>query len=89
MTALAGRQRELGVLRDVLARVRAERTPQLVTVVGVPGIGKSRLVFELSRIADGGGADQLAAGPLASLWREAQLLGARGDGEGAGGDPGG
>ena len=40
------------VLRDALARVRAERTPQLVTLVGVPGIGKSRLVYELSRIAD-------------------------------------
>jgi tetratricopeptide (TPR) repeat protein len=39
-------------LRDALARVRAERTPQLVTLVGVPGIGKSRLVYELSRIVD-------------------------------------
>ena len=47
-----GRERELDVLRDTLARVRAERTPQLVTLVGVPGIGKSRLLFELSRIAD-------------------------------------
>jgi predicted ATPase len=51
-TALVGRERELGALRDALARVRAERTPQLVTLVGVPGIGKSRLVFELSQIAD-------------------------------------
>jgi class 3 adenylate cyclase len=51
-TALVGRQRELGVLRDVLQRVRAERSPQLVTLVGVPGIGKSRLLFELSQIAD-------------------------------------
>jgi class 3 adenylate cyclase/predicted ATPase len=46
-TALVGRGRELGVLRDALARVRAERSPQLVTVVGVPGIGKSRLLYEL------------------------------------------
>ena len=51
-TALVGRDRELGVLRDALARVRAERTPQLVTLVGVPGIGKSRLVYELSKIAE-------------------------------------
>jgi predicted ATPase/class 3 adenylate cyclase len=51
-TALVGRGRELDVVRGALARVRAERTPQLVTVVGVPGIGKSRLVYELSRIAD-------------------------------------
>jgi len=48
-TALVGRERELGVLRDALARVRAERSPQLVTLVGVPGIGKSRLVHELGR----------------------------------------
>ena len=40
-TALVGRQRELKVLRDALARVRAERTPQLVTLVGAPGMGKS------------------------------------------------
>jgi class 3 adenylate cyclase len=51
-TALVGRERELHVLRDALARVRAERTPQLVTLVGVPGIGKSRLLYELSQIAD-------------------------------------
>jgi class 3 adenylate cyclase len=50
-TALVGRDRELGVLRGALARVRAERSPQLVTVVGVPGIGKSRLLYELWQIA--------------------------------------
>jgi class 3 adenylate cyclase len=46
-TVLVGRDRELGVLRDALARVRAERSAQLATVVGVPGIGKSRLLYEL------------------------------------------
>jgi class 3 adenylate cyclase/tetratricopeptide (TPR) repeat protein len=46
-TALVGRDRELEVLRDALARGRAERSAQLVTVVGVPGIGKSRLLHEL------------------------------------------
>jgi class 3 adenylate cyclase/tetratricopeptide (TPR) repeat protein len=46
-TALVGRDRELGVLRDALARVREERSVQLVTVAGVPGIGKSRLLYEL------------------------------------------
>ena len=51
-TALVGRDRELSIMRGVLARVRAERCPQLVTVVGVPGIGKSRLLYELSQIAD-------------------------------------
>ena len=46
------RDRELGVLRDALARVRAERSVQLVTVVGVPGIGKSRLLSELWQTAE-------------------------------------
>ena len=45
--AAVGRERELDVLVGALERVRAERSPQLVTLVGVPGIGKSRLVYEL------------------------------------------
>ena len=50
--ALVGRADEMGLLRDTLARARRERAPQLLTLVGVPGIGKSRLVTELFRIAD-------------------------------------
>jgi tetratricopeptide (TPR) repeat protein len=50
--AFVGRRRELDFLTDALARAREERSPQLVTLVGVPGIGKSRLVYELSRAAD-------------------------------------
>ncbi len=46
-TPLVDRAQELEVLTGALARVRAEREPQLVTIVGVPGIGKSRLVAEL------------------------------------------
>ena len=46
-TPLFGRGRELELLTSTLARVSHERSPQLVTLVGVPGIGKSRLVFEL------------------------------------------
>ncbi len=44
---LVGRQRELDQLIDAFERVREERAAQLVTLVGVPGIGKSRLVGEL------------------------------------------
>ena len=44
---LVGRESELGILRDTLQRARQEASPQLVTLVGVPGIGKSRLVSEL------------------------------------------
>ena len=49
---LVGRQRELNVVKDALQRMRAERSSQLVTLVGVPGIGKSRLVAELFRAVD-------------------------------------
>src|SRR5712692_8708095 len=48
-TSLVGRTRELTLLRGTLERVESERSPQLVTLVGVPGIGKSRLVSELVR----------------------------------------
>jgi DNA-binding SARP family transcriptional activator/tetratricopeptide (TPR) repeat protein len=44
---LVGRQRELDQLIDTLRRAHAERAPQLLTIVGVPGIGKTRLVREL------------------------------------------
>ncbi len=44
---LVGRTREVSLLEDALARTLGERSPQLVTLVGVPGIGKSRLVLEL------------------------------------------
>jgi class 3 adenylate cyclase/tetratricopeptide (TPR) repeat protein len=63
---LVGRQRELGLLGDALARAREERNPQLVTFVGVPGIGKSRLVYELSRRVD--------AEPELTHWRQGRSL---------------
>src|SRR5579884_14313 len=65
-TRLVGRERELDELRDALARARHERMPQLVTLVGVPGIGKSRLVHELFRIV---GAD-----PELVRWRQGRSL---------------
>ena len=46
-TPLVGREPELIQLLDALARVREERGPQLVSLVGVPGIGKTRLAREL------------------------------------------
>jgi class 3 adenylate cyclase/tetratricopeptide (TPR) repeat protein len=52
---LVGRKRELDVLHDTLRRVREDREPQLVTLVGVPGIGKSRLVYELFKAIETGG----------------------------------
>jgi predicted ATPase/class 3 adenylate cyclase len=49
---LVGRAQELDVLLDALSRARTEGASQLVTLVGVPGIGKSRLVVELSAAVD-------------------------------------
>ena len=70
-TAFVGRVREVAVLEDALERARAERTPQLVTLIGVPGIGKSRLVWELFGIVD--------ADPELITWRQGRCL-AYGDG---------
>ena len=65
-TVLVGRDRELAALRDGLARVRAERSPQLVTLIGVPGIGKSRLAYELRQIVE--------AEPDLITWRQGRSL---------------
>src|SRR6266576_4834488 len=51
-TPLVGRERERRLLADALAHARTEQSAQLVTLVGVPGIGKSRLVAELFQITD-------------------------------------
>ena len=63
---LVGRARELDLLADALGRARADRQPQLVTLVGVPGIGKSRLVYELSEAAD--------RDPELISWRQGRCL---------------
>jgi class 3 adenylate cyclase len=63
---LVGRERELDVLLDALARVRSESASQLVTLVGVPGIGKSRLVVELSAAID--------SDPELIFWRQGRSL---------------
>jgi class 3 adenylate cyclase/tetratricopeptide (TPR) repeat protein len=68
---LVGRERELAVLRETFDRARHERLSQLVTLVGIPGIGKSRLVYELRRMAED--ADELIT------WRQGHCL-AYGDG---------
>jgi class 3 adenylate cyclase/tetratricopeptide (TPR) repeat protein len=46
-----GRDHELDVLLGALARVLREGRPHLVSVLGEPGIGKSRLIAELERRA--------------------------------------
>ena len=68
---LVGREREIDALWASFGRVRDEHSPQLVTLVGVPGIGKSRLLYELSRRVD--------AEPELTTWRQGRCL-AYGDG---------
>jgi class 3 adenylate cyclase/tetratricopeptide (TPR) repeat protein len=51
---LVGREPELGMLRVAVERALRERAPHLVTLVGDPGIGKSRLVRELEAIVQAG-----------------------------------
>jgi class 3 adenylate cyclase/tetratricopeptide (TPR) repeat protein len=46
-----GREREIDELRDVWRTTVSLRRPALVTVVGPPGIGKSRLLAEFARRA--------------------------------------
>jgi class 3 adenylate cyclase/tetratricopeptide (TPR) repeat protein len=59
LSRLVGREAELRVLHDRLARVRGGEA-QVVTVTGEPGAGKSRLIFEFHR--------GLASEPV--TWRE-------------------
>ena len=49
---MVGREAELDALRWALARAEQTRRPHLVTVLGQPGIGKSRLVSEMPRLRD-------------------------------------
>jgi class 3 adenylate cyclase len=65
-TVLVGRQRELDLLGAALARVRGEHALQLVTLVGVPGMGKSRLVWELKELVE--------AEPELTIWRQGRCL---------------
>ena len=51
-----GRDREFGLLDATWERVERERHPHLITVLGAPGVGKSRLSAEfMQRIASRGG----------------------------------
>jgi class 3 adenylate cyclase/tetratricopeptide (TPR) repeat protein len=65
-TPLVGRERELEQLVGTLARAGQQRSPELVTLVGVPGIGKSRLVGELFQSIEAGG--------VLTYWRQGRSL---------------
>jgi class 3 adenylate cyclase/tetratricopeptide (TPR) repeat protein len=63
---LVARDRELAALLAAAGRARAGAAPELVTLVGAAGIGKSRLLAEL--------ADRLAAEPGQVTWRQGRAL---------------
>src|SRR5215468_2923830 len=80
-TPLVGRDRERDLLADALTRARTEQSSQLVTLVGVPGIGKSRLVAELFQIIDADEAiiswrqgRSLPYGERVSFWALGELV---------------
>ena len=65
--ALVGRETERRLLVDAVDRAGRERSLQLVTLVGAPGMGKSRLVWELYQ--------ELAQRPgLVATWRQGRAL---------------
>jgi len=48
-----GRDDEFRLLRDVVLASARDKRPRLVSVTGVPGVGKSRMARELSKYIDG------------------------------------
>jgi class 3 adenylate cyclase/tetratricopeptide (TPR) repeat protein len=80
-TPLVGREREVDLLVGTLERARQQRSPELVTLIGVPGIGKSRLVGELFQSIDRGGeltfwrqGRSLPYGEGVSFWALAEMV---------------
>jgi class 3 adenylate cyclase/tetratricopeptide (TPR) repeat protein len=65
-TPFLGRDHDLALLRDTFARTLRESSVQLVTVVGEPGVGKSRLVAEFRAWVD----DR----PELVYWRQGRCL---------------
>jgi class 3 adenylate cyclase/tetratricopeptide (TPR) repeat protein len=65
-TPLVGRELEKTLLIGTFERAAQQRSVQLVTVVGEPGVGKSRMVAELASYAD--------AKPGLTRWRQGRCL---------------
>ncbi|MGH2764348.1 MAG: ATP-binding protein, partial [Actinomycetota bacterium] len=81
---LVGRDLELSLLRQAFDRATTERACRLVTVLGTPGLGKSRLSTEFSSWLEGRGTilrgrclpygDGITYWPVAEIVREAAAL---------------
>jgi len=65
-TPFVGRQAELDLLKGLLEQTLPDRTVRLVTVVGEPGVGKSRFVSELAASVD--------ERPELVIWRQGRCL---------------
>ncbi|HWD44251.1 MAG TPA: adenylate/guanylate cyclase domain-containing protein [Actinomycetota bacterium] len=65
-TPLVGRDQELATLQRCYRKAFGEQSVQLVTILGEPGVGKSRLVRELAGFAD--------AQPELVAWRRGHCL---------------
>ena len=81
--SLVGRRDSFDQLEWALERAVSERSCRLVTVIGAPGIGKSRIVHEFATSADGWG--DRPPRPLPSLRRGHHVLAAGADGPAGGG----
>jgi len=74
-----GRDGELELLMGMWARSCSEKHPRLVTLVGLPGIGKTRLARELAQRVEQDGGRTLRGRPLpygepAAYWAFGQLI---------------
>src|SRR5215204_4701584 len=65
-TPFVGRQAELDLLKGLFEQTLTDRTVRLVTVVGEPGVGKSRFVSELAASVD--------ERPELVIWRQGRCL---------------
>jgi class 3 adenylate cyclase/tetratricopeptide (TPR) repeat protein len=65
-TAFIGREIDLALLKGIFDKTVAAESVQLVTVVGEPGLGKSRIVAELGAYVD--------ARPELITWRQGRCL---------------
>ncbi|HXJ63086.1 MAG TPA: adenylate/guanylate cyclase domain-containing protein, partial [Actinomycetota bacterium] len=54
-TPFVGRDREMALVESVWRRAVEERRPHLITVLGAPGIGKSRLSREIAAVVEATG----------------------------------
>jgi len=66
LTPFIGREHELALLKQTYARTVAESGMQLITIIGEPGVGKTRLVSEIRAFVE----DQ----PDLALWRQGRCL---------------